>query len=86
MGMSPAGIGVGGVGQGQNGMDEWIQVGLTANPGDTTSRIYYEIARPSHGTVYRELSQQHGLGRVALFPPLAAVSLAIGWALTLAVG
>ena len=29
--------------------------------------------------------QQHGLGRVALFPPLAAISLALGWALTLAV-
>ena len=28
--------------------------------------------------------QQHGLGRIALFPPLVAVSLAIGWALSLA--
>jgi len=33
----------------------------------------------------RRTPQQHGLGRVALFPWLAAVSLAIGWALTLAV-
>ena len=55
-------IGVGGVGQGQNGRDEWIQIGLTANPGDTTSRIYYEIARPSRGTVYRELSHRVGVG------------------------
>ncbi len=55
-------IGVGGVGQGRNGMDEWIQVGLTANPGERTSRIYYEIARPSYGTVYRELSHRVAVG------------------------
>ena len=33
----------------------------------------------------RHASQEHGLGRAALFPPLAGVSLAVGWALSLAV-
>ncbi len=41
------------------------------------------LERPAR--LARHASQQHGLGRVALFPPLAAVSLALGWALTLAV-
>ena len=55
-------IGVGGVGQGPNGMDEWIQVGLTANAGDATSRIFYEVARPGRKPLYRELSHHVRLG------------------------
>ena len=48
-------VGVGGVGMGPNGTDEWIQVGLTSVPGDSTSRIYYEIQRPGRQVVTREL-------------------------------
>lgn len=51
-------IGVGGVGEGANGMDEWIQIGVTAYAGDTTSRIYYEIARPGRKPIYRELNHR----------------------------
>ena len=71
-------IGVGGVGEGPNGMDEWIQIGLTANPGDTASRIYLEIARPSHRTVYRELGGRVWVGESHRF---AVVELAHkpGW-------
>ena len=38
-------VGVGGVGQGVDGTDAWIQVGLSAFPG-SESRLYYEVARP----------------------------------------
>ena len=48
-------VGVGGVGMGPNGADEWIQAGLTSVPGDSTNRIYYEIQRPGRQVVMREL-------------------------------
>ena len=71
-------IGVGGVGQGPNGMDEWIQIGLTANAGDATSRIFYEVARPSRKPIYRELSHRVRVGERHRF---AVVELASrpGW-------
>jgi hypothetical protein len=55
-------IGVGGVGEGPNGMDEWMQVGLTTDAGQTTSRIYLEIARPSHATTYRLIGRPVRVG------------------------
>ena len=39
-------VGVGGAGQGVNGTDAWIQIGLSAFPG-SESRLYYEIAGPA---------------------------------------
>jgi hypothetical protein len=33
----------------------WLQVGLSALPGETQSAIYYEAAAPGHGPVYHEL-------------------------------
>jgi hypothetical protein len=48
-------VGVGGVGEGANGTNAWIQIGLSSFRGDTTSRIYYEIARPGHKPLYREV-------------------------------
>jgi hypothetical protein len=63
-------IGVGGVAQGPDGMDEWMQIGVTANPGDTTSRIYYEIARPSRKPIYRELSHRVRVGEQHRFAVL----------------
>ena len=48
-------VGVGGVGMGPNGADEWIQAGLTSVPGDSTNRIYYEIQRPGREVVVHEL-------------------------------
>jgi hypothetical protein len=48
-------VGVGGPGQGPNGSDEWIQVGLSAFPGTGKSSLYYEIARPGTTPAYHEL-------------------------------
>jgi len=48
-------VGVGGPGMGPNGSDEWIQVGLTSVPNESQSSIYYEIVRPGHADVMREL-------------------------------
>jgi hypothetical protein len=53
-------VGVGGQGQGPNGADEWIQVGLTSVPNAVQNSIYYEIVRPGHPDVTRELL--HGVG------------------------
>ena len=50
-------VGVGGVGQGQNGADAWIQIGLSAFPG-SESRLYYEVARPGAPPTYVELESQ----------------------------
>jgi hypothetical protein len=48
-------VGVGGVGAGPGGADEWLQIGLSSFASDTTSRIYYEVKRPGTKAVYREL-------------------------------
>ena len=47
-------VGVGGVGEGPNGSDSWIQVGLSAFPG-SDSKLYYEVTRPGAPPTYREL-------------------------------
>lgn len=39
-----------------DGTGSWMQVGLSAFPGDVTGRVYYEITRPGLGTKYRELA------------------------------
>jgi hypothetical protein len=54
-------VGVGGVGQGLNGTDAWIQIGLSAFPG-SESRLYYEIARPGVSPTYVELESKVGTG------------------------
>ena len=38
-----------------NGGNGWLQVGLSALPGDTTSQIYYEVALPGRAPVYRDV-------------------------------
>jgi hypothetical protein len=48
-------VGLGGVGQGPGGSNEWIQVGLSAFPGTGTSSLYYEVARPGATPEYHEL-------------------------------
>jgi hypothetical protein len=55
-------VGVGGQGQGPNGADEWIQVGLTSVPDDAQNSIYYEIVRPGHRDVTHELRRNVGVG------------------------
>ena len=48
-------VGVGGPGQGPNGTDEWLQAGLNRAVG-STSKLYYEIARPGLSVHYVELA------------------------------
>jgi hypothetical protein len=48
-------IGVGGPGQGPNGTDAWVQVGLSSFADDKGSRIYYEIALPRAKPRYAEV-------------------------------
>ena len=44
-------VGVGGAGQGPNGTDEWIQIGVASFPGGRTE-IYYEVALPGVRAAY----------------------------------
>ncbi len=48
-------IGVGGPGQGPNGTDAWVQVGLSSFADDKGSRIYYEITVPHVKPHYSEV-------------------------------
>ncbi len=50
-------VGVGGVGQGVDGTDAWIQVGLSAFPG-SESRLYYEVTVPGAPPAYVELESR----------------------------
>jgi hypothetical protein len=36
--------------------DAWLQVGLSALPGQATSAIYYEVAAPGHDPVYHQVA------------------------------
>ena len=47
-------VGVGGPGEGPNGTDEWLQIGLAGFPGFYTD-VYYEVARPGRYPVYHEV-------------------------------
>jgi hypothetical protein len=47
-------VGVGGVGLGPGGTNEWIQVGLSSFPGAGVS-LYYEVARPGQWPEYVEV-------------------------------
>lgn len=55
-------VGVGGVGEGPNGTNAWVQIGLSAFPG-TGSRLYYEVARPGAPPTYHELDPDVQTGR-----------------------
>ena len=56
-GHSAAWVGVGGMGAGPNGTDEWIQVGLAAFEG-SGSRLYYEVTLPGRRPEYVELEAE----------------------------
>lgn len=49
-------VGVGGVGLGPGGANEWIQVGLSAFPGGEVT-LYYEVARPGVWPEYVEIER-----------------------------
>jgi hypothetical protein len=54
-------VGVGGPGQGPNGTDEWLQVGLATVP-DSTSFLYAEITRPGASPSFKLLEQGISVG------------------------
>ena len=54
-------VGVGGVGEGPNGSDSWIQIGLSAFPG-SESRLYYEVTRPGAPPTYHEVDSGVDIG------------------------
>ncbi len=49
-------VGVGGVGAGPKGTNEWIQVGFSGFPGTPTNNLYYEVAQPNQAPVYHEIA------------------------------
>ncbi len=55
-GLVAAWVGVGGPGQGLDGQDAWIQVGLSVYSGGVTA-LYYEIKRPRTGPEYTEIQR-----------------------------
>jgi hypothetical protein len=48
-------VGVGGVGMGPRGTNEWLQVGFSGFPGSSSLSLYYELARPNAAPHYYEL-------------------------------
>jgi hypothetical protein len=48
-------VGVGGPGQGPNGSNEWLQMGLSRFSDVSGSDVYYEVALPSHFPVYHQV-------------------------------
>jgi hypothetical protein len=55
-------VGVGGAGLGPNSTDEWLQVGISAKPGQDPA-LYYEVARPNQAPRYVMLKGHLPLGR-----------------------
>jgi hypothetical protein len=57
-------VGIGGPGQGPNGTDEWLQVGMnTPEGGHGRNKLYYEVARPSGSVQYVEIDPNVPAGR-----------------------
>jgi hypothetical protein len=58
-------VGVGGPGQGPNGSNEWLQIGLSGFPGIDGSDIYYEVALPGRYPTYHQVASNLPVGTVA---------------------
>ena len=58
-------VGVGGPGEGPNGTDEWLQIGLSGFPGIFGSDIYYEVAMPGRIPTYHQVAANLPVGTVA---------------------
>ena len=48
-------VGVGGVGAGPGGTNEWLQVGFSGFPGSSSLNLYYEVAQPNQAPHYVEI-------------------------------
>ena len=55
-------VGVGGPGEGPNGTDEWLQIGLSGFPGLETD-VYYEVTLPGRDPVYHQVVANPPAGR-----------------------
>src|SRR6266487_5888955 len=58
-------VGVGGPGEGPNGTDEWLQIGMSGFPGVFGSDIYYEVALPGRYPTYHQVAANLPFGTVA---------------------
>ncbi len=56
-------VGVGGPGQGPNGTNEWLQIGLSGFPGITGSDLYYEVALPGRFPTYHQVDEALPVGK-----------------------
>jgi hypothetical protein len=56
-------VGVGGPGQGPNGADEWLQVGLASFPGAPRT-LYYEVKRPRAHAAFTLLEEDVARGDI----------------------
>jgi hypothetical protein len=56
-------VGVGGPGEGPNGTNEWLQVGLSGFPGINGSDIYYEVELPGRFPTYHQVNANLPAGK-----------------------
>jgi hypothetical protein len=57
----------------------WLQVGLSALPGQSTSAIYYEYAAPGHDPVYRQVARGISAGESHTFAVVEQASERDSW-------
>lgn len=62
-------VGIGGPGEGPNGTDEWLQIGLSGFPG-LYSDVYYEVTLPGQYPEYHEVVQNPPAGHPYRFSVL----------------
>jgi hypothetical protein len=72
-------VGVGGPGQGPNGTDEWLQIGLSGFPGVDGSDIYYEVALPNRFPTYHQVNANLPVGSVVKVTVLEMHNRADWW-------
>jgi hypothetical protein len=56
-------VGVGGPGEGQDGTDEWLEIGLSGFPAVTGSDLYYEVSEPSGFPTYHQVASNLPVGK-----------------------
>jgi len=71
-------VGVGAPGEGPNGSNEWIQVGLNSLPG-TGNTLYYEVMRPGGGLSYEEVATNVSNGHAIRVAVLETASQRNAW-------
>ena len=56
-------VGVGGPGEGPNGTNEWLQIGLSGFPGVHGSDLYYEVTQPGRFPTYHQVDANLPVGK-----------------------